>query len=129
MAGFDFPSTRKTMVAGAAVRKGQFVKLSSGKVIPCSVLGEAFFGVCDNDQPDINGEVSVTIEGECVVETAVDTIGVDNALSPIMTDASGRAVLFVTSNSCAGFILERGIALVSSTAATRRALIKRALPT
>lgn len=129
MAGFDFPSTRKTMVAGAAVQKGQFVKLSSGNVIPCSVSGEAFFGVADNDQPVIGGEVSVTIEGECVVQTDSALLGVANVLSPIMTNAAGRAIPFVTANSCAGFILEPGFAVVSGEAATRRALIKRALPT
>lgn len=125
MAGWDNPTIRKTMIAGATIRKGQFVKLSSGEVIPCSVLGEAVFGVAENDAVD-GVEVSVAIEGEVVVETDDATIGASNALSVIQTNADGRAVAHAAGTKV-GYMLEQGIAVVSGAAATRRCVLRRTL--
>jgi len=125
MSGWDNPNTTRTEKAGATIRKGQFVKLSAGKVIPCSVANEAIHGVAVHGAT-LNQDVAVVIEGECVVEVATASMGVAGVLTPLSTDANGMAVPYVSGNKL-GYILEPGIALVSGVATTRRAVIKQTI--
>lgn len=124
MAGFDAPNIIKSFKAGAVIKAGQIVKLSSGKVIPCSVLGEAFTGVATMDAAAINDDVSVCIWGECDVQVADATIGVDNVLTRLRTDANGRAVPWATGSEQLGLALEVGYAVVDSKGARRRVAVR-----
>lgn len=125
MSGWDNPNTTKTCRVGAsAVRKGQFVKLAAGLVVPCDTLGEAVFGVAISSEP-AGSDVGVVIEGETVVETASASMGVDNALTVVMTDANGRAIPQTSTNVKLGVMLDTGFALVDGEAACRRFLLIR----
>lgn len=121
--GYDSPAHTKTMIAGAAIKKGQILKLSSGKVIPCSVAGEAFFGVAINDAV-LDAQVAVCIGGECDVQTA-EVIGASNVLTRFMTDANARAITATGSGKyVVGLILETGYAVIGTDAATRRCAVR-----
>jgi hypothetical protein len=117
--GYDSPNTTVIFEAGAAVTKGQIVKLSAGKVIPCSVAGEAFTGVA-LDSVALGKDVEVCIAGECDVLTA-DTSAV---MVEVMTDASGRAIAKTSTNAIVGLLLEPGLAPSGSIAAPSRILVR-----
>lgn len=124
MAEFDNPNLIKSYKAGAAIKAGLICKLSAGKVIPCSVLGEAFVGVATMDANAVDDLVSICIWGECDVQVADDTIGVNGVLTRLRTDANGRAVPWLTGSEQLGFALEEGYAVVSSTGARRRVAVR-----
>lgn len=117
--GYDAPSTIVNFVAGATVKKGQIVKLSTGKVIPCSVAGEAFTGVALNDAV-LDQKVAICVAGECDVQVA-DTSAV---MVEVQTDANARAIAKVSTNPIVGLLLEPGLAVVGGVGAYSRVLVR-----
>lgn len=104
-------SVNISILAGAAVRKGQVVKISSGKVIPCSAQGETFFGVALADAA-LNERVTVCVQGACDVEVNDATVVVGSYLT---TSAAGVAETAASGDYVLGMALEKGSAGVSST--------------
>lgn len=117
--GYDAPNNFVNIRCGAAVRKGQIVKISSGAVIPCSVSGEAFFGVAA-DGGDTGDLIGVIVGGECDVEVA-DTTAVGGF---VKTDANGRAIALGATGTALGMLLEPGKAVVSGQAAYARVVVR-----
>lgn len=107
------------MEAGAAVAVGQVVKLSSGKVVPCSTAGETFFGVCQDDGA-IGEKVRVVIQGEALIQTA-DTTAVGGF---VKTNADGRAVAAGAAGTVVGMLLETGYAVASGKSALRSIAVR-----
>jgi len=106
-------------VGATAVRKGQIVKLVGGLVVPCTVLGEAYYGVSELDcAPGTLG--SVCVFGETEVETAAVLI----AGSVVRTDAAGRAVATAAASQSVGLLLEAGSAIIGSAAAYARVVVR-----
>lgn len=116
---YDSPKTVLRLVAAAAIRKGQICKLSAGQATPCSVLGEAFAGIAENDAAAGEG-VTLCINGECDVEVA-DTSAL---MTEVMTDANGRAIAKTSTNVIVGLILEPGLAVNSGVATYSRCLVR-----
>ena len=106
-------------VGATAIRRGQICKIVSLLAVPCSVLGEAFFGVAESDY--MPGELgSFTVQGECEVEVdGVLAVGV-----MVRTDANGRAVATAATSQSVGLLLETGVALVSGVASYSRVLVR-----
>lgn len=119
--GYDAPSSVISIATGAAVRKGQILKLSTGTVIPCSAAGETFFGIAVNSAE--SGElVAVCVSGECDVEVADASLVIG---SLAQTDANGRAILAASADFVIGTMLEPGAAVESSRAAYRRIVVRQ----
>lgn len=106
-------------VGATAIRRGQICKIATLLAVPCSVLGEAFFGVAESDYlPGALG--SFTVVGECEVE-------VDGALAVggmVRTDANGRAVAAAATSQSVGMLLETGVAIVSGVASYSRIYVR-----
>lgn len=117
--GYDAPNNFLNIRCGAAVRKGQIVKLSSGAVIPCSVAGEDFLGVA-TDSGDTGDLIGVIVGGECDVEVA-DTTAVGGF---VKTDANGRAIALGATGTSVGMLLEPGHAVISGQAAYARIVVR-----
>ena len=99
-------SVNVRMLAGSAVRKGQFVKISSATVIPCSAQGELAFGVALDDAAT-GGEVTVCISGACAVEVNSASVVVGSQLT---TTAAGTAEPAASADFILGRALEIGTA-------------------
>lgn len=100
-------SVNVRMIAGAAVRKGQFVKISSTKVIPCSSQGENAFGVAEYDAAADGDEVTVCVQGACAVEVNSASVVVG---SYITTSTGGAAEPAASGDFVLGRALEAGSA-------------------
>lgn len=109
-----------SIAAGATVRKGQIVKISTGKVIPCSAQGEAFFGVAMSDAV-LDQLVQVCLAGECDVEVDDATLVVGDFVT---TKATGVAEKAATSDFIVGMICEPGAAAVSGAFGYRRVIVR-----
>lgn len=110
---------QQVTVGASAIRKGQICKIVGGLAVPCSVLGEAYFGVAESDY--LAGELgSFCVMGETEVETAaVLSVG-----AVVRTDADGRAVATAASSQSVGLLLEPGLAVVSGAAAYARVIVR-----
>lgn len=106
-------------VGATALRKGQICKIVGGLAVPCTVLGEAFFGVAESDY--VAGQLgSFCVFGETEVETAaVLTVG-----SVIRTDVDGRAVATAASSQAVGLLLEPGLAVITGSAAYAKVIVR-----
>lgn len=93
-----------TFEAGADLSAGQyhFVKLSSGQVVLCSVIGEDAVGVLF-DKPAAQGRAGkVAIAG--IVKVTAGAAVAQDAL--VMTNASGRAITATATNVALGTALK-----------------------
>lgn len=122
MAGYNAPCTIVQWPVGAsAIRKGQFVKLSSSVLVPASSQGEAVLGVATEDADASQTQpLSVCVFGECDVEVDDATLIKFDLITP---KASGVAEKAAASDVVAGRILEVGAATASSAFEYRRAFI------
>lgn len=120
--GFDAPASLISIRAGVGgVRKGQIVKLSSGKVIACSAQGEAGFGVAVHSA-DADGLTLVCVAGECDVE--VNDAAADLPVGSYFTPTTaGVAEVATSSDFVHGIMLEAGEAAVGSTYAYKRCIV------
>lgn len=111
-----------SILAGAGgVRKGQIVKLSSGKVIACSSQGEAGFGVAIHDAA-ADELTLVCVEGECDVE--VNDAAADLPVGSYFTPTTaGVAEVAASGDRVHGLMLEAGEAAVGSTYAYKRCIV------
>jgi len=108
-------------VGATAIRRGQICKVVAGLVVPCSVLGEAFFGIAKDDYRvgEPTGSFVVTGEAEVEVADAASIIG-----SIVRTDANGRAVPTAAASQSVGLLLEPGAALISGISAYSRVIVR-----
>lgn len=116
----------KWPVGATAIRKGQFVKLSGGLLVPCAVQGEATLGVATEDAAASRSQpLSVVVWGEVDVEVADATLVVGSLITPATT---GAAEIAASSDNVAGRVYEVGAAAVSGAYEYRRAFIFAAGP-
>lgn len=92
-----------TLEAGADLSAGQyhFVKMSSGQIVLCSVIGEEAVGVL-NDKPEAAGIAGKVAIGGVVKVTAGAAVAQD---ALVMTNASGRAITATATNVALGTAL------------------------
>lgn len=110
--------------AGAAILRGQIVKLSADDTVtPCTAAADLSMGVAYDRQPTSGLSVSIVQGGEAVVLTG----GAITRGNFVTSDASGRAV--VATPAAGGGTLKRVIGIAKETAsASGQTLTIQVLP-
>ena len=92
MAGTSY-SGGVEFIAGAAITKGQLVRLSSGQVIPCTLATHVPIGVALNSK-ESGGKIAVQCSGEVdVLANGTSAIAIGDELSP---GAGGAAIKYAS---------------------------------
>lgn len=110
------PQQRVSREAGGTIRARRFVKdAPGGKVVECTVAGEASCGVSENAADTVNHPEVTLMRGGDIIFEAGGAITDSNAL--IATDNQGRGVVAVVGDS----ILMKGVNATSAAAAGDKA--------